>query len=76
MIALDDALKSLTLLDPRQGRIVELRFFGGMTEDEIAEIVGVSPFTVRRDWRIARAVLYNELHAPLLDREGPLGGNG
>jgi RNA polymerase sigma-70 factor (ECF subfamily) len=69
MIALDDALQSLTLLDPRQGRIVELRFFGGLTEEEIAEIVGVSPFTVRRDWRIARAVLYNELHTPLLDTE-------
>jgi DNA-directed RNA polymerase specialized sigma24 family protein len=50
---------------------VELRFFGGLTEDEIAEIVGVSPFTVKRDWRIARAVLYEELHAPLLDAEGP-----
>jgi DNA-directed RNA polymerase specialized sigma24 family protein len=50
---------------------VELRFFGGLTEDEIAEIVGVSPFTVRRDWRIARAVLYDELHAPRQDAERP-----
>jgi RNA polymerase sigma factor (TIGR02999 family) len=71
MIALDDALESLALLDPRQGRIVELRFFGGLTEDEIAEIVGVSPFTVRRDWRIARAVLYEELRAPRLGAERP-----
>ncbi len=65
LIALDDALEKLALLDPRQCRIVELRFFGGLTEDEIAELVGVSPFTVKRDWRIARAVLYEELHAPL-----------
>ena len=71
LIALDDALEKLALLDPRQSRIVELRFFGGLTEDEIAEIVGVSPFTVKRDWRIARAVLYEELHAPFLDAEGP-----
>jgi RNA polymerase sigma factor (TIGR02999 family) len=70
LIALDDALEKLALLDPRQSRIVELRFFGGLTEDEIAEIVGVSPFTVKRDWRIARAVLYEELHAPFLDVEG------
>ncbi len=65
LIALDDALEKLALLDPRQCRIVELRFFGGLTEDEIAELVGVSPFTVKRDWRIARAVLYDELHAPV-----------
>jgi RNA polymerase sigma factor (TIGR02999 family) len=70
LIALDGALERLALLDPRQSRIVELRFFGGLTEDEVAEIVGVSPFTVKRDWRIARAVLYDELHAPLLDAEG------
>jgi RNA polymerase sigma factor (sigma-70 family) len=72
LIALDGALERLALLDPRQSRIVELRFFGGLTEDEIAEIIGVSPFTVKRDWRIARAVLYDELHAPLLDAKGLL----
>jgi RNA polymerase sigma-70 factor, ECF subfamily len=70
MIALDDALERLALLDPRQSRIVELRFFGGLTEEEIAEIVGVSPSTVKREWRIARATLYDELYAPLLDAEG------
>ena len=70
LIALDGALERLALLDPRQSRIVELRFFGGMTEDEIAELVGVSPFTVKRDWRIARAALYEELHAPFLDAAG------
>ena len=67
LIALDGALERLFLVDPRKGRIVELRFFGGLTEDETAEILGVSPATVRRDWRIAKAVLYDELHAPALD---------
>jgi RNA polymerase sigma factor (TIGR02999 family) len=72
LIALDEALERLSLLDPRQGRIVELRFFGGLTEGEIAENLGVSPATVQRDWRIARAALYDELHGPVLDAEGPL----
>jgi RNA polymerase sigma factor (TIGR02999 family) len=63
VIALDQALNKLTLLDPRQGRIVELRFFGGLTEDEIAKVLGVSPITVKRDWRIARALLHRELSA-------------
>jgi RNA polymerase sigma factor (TIGR02999 family) len=67
LIALDNALERLALLDPRQSRIVELRFFGGLTEEEVAELVGVSPFTVKRDWRIARAALYDELHVSTLD---------
>jgi RNA polymerase sigma factor (TIGR02999 family) len=61
LIALDAALDRLALLDPRQGRIVELRFFGGLTEDEIAEMLGVSAITVKRDWRIARAELHRVL---------------
>ena len=61
LIALDVALDKLARLDPRQGRIVELRFFGGLTEDEIAEVLGVSAITVKRDWRIARAELHREL---------------
>jgi RNA polymerase sigma factor (TIGR02999 family) len=61
MIALDDALDKLAAFDPRQSRIVELRFFGGLTEDEIAEVLGVSTITVKRDWRIARALLGREL---------------
>jgi RNA polymerase sigma factor (TIGR02999 family) len=72
LIALDDALEKLALLDPRQCRVVELRFFGGLTEDEIADLIGVSPFTVKRDWRIARAILYDELHAPLPEPGGSL----
>jgi RNA polymerase sigma factor (TIGR02999 family) len=60
-MALDEALNRLAQLDVRQSRIVELRFFGGLSEDEAAEVLGISPRTVKRDWRIARAFLYNEL---------------
>ena len=63
MIALDGALDILAQLDPRQGRVVELRFFGGLTEDEIAEVLGVSAITVKRDWRMARAFLHHNLGA-------------
>lgn len=57
LIALDDALNELAELDPQQSRIVELRFFGGLSIDETAEIVGVSPTTVKREWATARAWL-------------------
>jgi RNA polymerase sigma factor (TIGR02999 family) len=63
LIALDQALDKLARLDPRQARVVELRFFGGLTEDEIAGLLGVSAITVKRDWRIARAELHRELGA-------------
>lgn len=61
MLALDQALEKLAQLDPRQSRIVELRFFGGLSEEDIAELLDVSLITVKRDWRIARAVLYKQL---------------
>jgi RNA polymerase sigma factor (TIGR02999 family) len=61
LLALNEALNKLAQLDPRQGRIVELRFFGGLTEDEIADVVGVSAKTVKREWRTAKLVLYSEL---------------
>jgi RNA polymerase sigma factor (TIGR02999 family) len=61
LLVLNEALNKLARLDPRQGRIVELRFFGGLTEDEIAEVVGVSAKTVKREWRTAKLVLYSEL---------------
>ena len=61
LVALDQALKQLTELNPRQGRIIELRFFGGLTEEEAAEVLDISARTVRRDWTIARAWLYREL---------------
>ncbi len=57
IVALDEALSKLDQLDPQQGRIVELRFFGGLTIKEIADLLGVSQSTVERDWRLARAWL-------------------
>jgi len=61
LVALDDALERLIELDPRQARVVEYRFFAGMTESETAEILGMSVRTVRRDWTKARAWLYGEI---------------
>ena len=61
LIALDQALSTLAELDPRQARVVELRFFGGLTEEEIAQVLGISAVTVRREWRSARAQLQNQL---------------
>jgi RNA polymerase sigma factor (TIGR02999 family) len=61
LVALDDALQSLTALDPRKGRVVELRFFGGLTEEETAEALGISVNTVQREWSKARAWLYRYL---------------
>jgi RNA polymerase sigma factor (sigma-70 family) len=58
---LDDALHSLEELDPQQARIVELRFFGGLTVEETAEVLGIFPRTVKRDWSVARAWLQSEL---------------
>lgn len=62
-IALDQALDRLSLLDPRLGKIVELRFFAGLTEDEIAGILDISARTVQREWRAARLVLHKELRS-------------
>jgi RNA polymerase sigma factor (TIGR02999 family) len=62
LIALDEALEALAALDERQSQIVEMRYFGGMTEEEIAVALDVSTRTVRRDWSIARAWLYRELN--------------
>ena len=61
VIALDEALKQLALIDPRQSRIVELRFFGGLTVEEAAEVLHVSPVTIKREWSTAKAWLYHEL---------------
>lgn len=62
ILALDEALDRLSALDARQARIVELRFFAGMTEEEAGAALGISARTVKRDWRIAKAWLYKELH--------------
>jgi RNA polymerase sigma factor (TIGR02999 family) len=61
VLALDEALNELGRLDPQQTRVVELRFFGGLSIEETAEVVGVSPATVKRDWSTARAWLHREL---------------
>jgi RNA polymerase sigma factor (TIGR02999 family) len=59
--ALDEALTRLATFDPRQARVVELRFFGGLTIEEAADAVGISPATVKREWNAARAWLRREL---------------
>ena len=61
LLALDEALDRLAEIDPRQGRIVELRYFGGLTVEETAEVLGISPKTVKRDWSVAKAWLHAEL---------------
>ena len=61
LVALDDALTTLEKLDPRQARTVELRFFGGLSLEEAAEVLHVSISTVRRDWRMAQAWLHQQL---------------
>lgn len=61
LVALDDALTSHSAIDPRKGSIVELRYFGGLTVQETAEVLGISPETVLRDWKMAKAWLLDEL---------------
>ncbi len=67
LVALNDAMKELAELDSRQGEVVKLRFLGGMTTDEISHVLGVSPATVKREWRAARAWL----NARLTGASGP-----
>jgi len=61
LVALDDALETLTGVDPRKGKVVELKFFGGLTVEEIAEVLQVCPNTVLRDWKLARSWLLREM---------------
>lgn len=61
VIALDDALSDLARLDEQQSRIVELRFFGGLAIEDIAEVLGISPSTVKRDWNVAKAWLTRQM---------------
>ncbi len=61
LVALDDAMNALARIDPRKVQVVEMRFFGGLNVEETAEVLKVSPGTVKRDWRAAKAWLYREL---------------
>jgi len=63
VVALDEVLARLSEMDPEQGRVVELRFFAGLNVDETAEVMGISPRTVKREWRLAKAWLQLELAA-------------
>jgi RNA polymerase sigma factor (TIGR02999 family) len=61
LVAIDEALTTFSKMDPRRGQVVELRFFGGLSVEETAEVMGISPETVKRDWRVARLWLMKEL---------------
>ena len=62
LIAVDDALKALAQVDPRKARVVELRFFGGLSVEETAEVLKISPQSVMRDWKLAKAFLTREIN--------------
>jgi RNA polymerase sigma-70 factor, ECF subfamily len=72
LAALDDALRALARFDPRKAQVVELRFFGGLSVEESAEVLKVSPVTVMRDWSTARAWLYREMKGESADGSGAL----
>lgn len=61
LVSLDDALSALAVVDPRKSRVVELRFFGGLSVEETAEVLKVSPQTVSRDWKLAKVWLFREM---------------
>jgi RNA polymerase sigma-70 factor (ECF subfamily) len=67
LVALDDAMQALANIDLRKARVVELRYFGGLSVEETAEVLKVSPITVKRDWSTARAWLYREMSAGARD---------
>ena len=75
LIKLDESLERLAQLDPRQARIVELRFFGGLSVEQTAEMLGISEKTVKRDWSVAKAWLHGDLKANHGNNAGKLGGN-
>ena len=72
LVALDEALRLLESLDPQKGRIVELRYFGGMSIEETAEVLNVSPRTVRREWQRSKAWLYRMISEGTEDETRPL----
>ena len=63
LLALDEALNSLFEIDARKARVVELRYFGGLSVEEISDVIGISPETVKRDWKMAKAWLFAALTA-------------
>jgi len=71
-VALDEALRTLEQIDPQKGRIVELRYFGGLSIEETAEVLNISPRTVRREWQRARAWLYRMISEGTADETRPL----
>ena len=72
LVALDDAMTSLATFDPRKSQVVELRFFGGLNIDETAEVMKISPMTVQREWRWAKAYLHREISKGKRDDTGTL----
>jgi RNA polymerase sigma factor (TIGR02999 family) len=72
LVALDDALSELAAIDPRKSQIVEMRYFGGMSVEETAEVLGVSPVTVMRDWSTAKAWLLRAMSPDVRAKEKPL----
>ncbi len=64
LVALDEALESLSRTDPRKAKVVEYRYFGGLSVEETAEVLKISPQSVLRDWKLARAWLMRELASP------------
>ena len=64
LLDLDQILEQLTELDPQQGKVVELRYFGGLSIEETAEVLGISPATVKREWGIARLWLLQQMEGP------------
>ena len=70
VLALDRALAELTAIDPQQGRIVELRYFGGLSETQVADVLGVSRSTVTREWQIAKGWLYRRVTTGRAQRPG------
>ena len=75
LVALDDALKALAELDSRKAQVVELRFFGGLSVEETAEVLKISPETVMRDWKFAKSWLRRELRKETADGIGALAAN-
>jgi DNA-directed RNA polymerase specialized sigma24 family protein len=72
LVTLDKALTALSGVDERKGRVVELRFFGGLSVDETAHVLQVSPQTVKRDWKLAKVWLYREMRGETLSGDaGP-----